>query len=108
MIVAAPAAVLAYGRDHLGEPKRTRQRAAAIHMVLRSSTRALVIETAGLALAATLTVKDVATTNQPNQPTPPKPTNIPSCRKLPQTIFNLEKRGGNGSAGGASSAGSGS
>jgi hypothetical protein len=34
-------------------------------------------------------------------PTPAKPTNIPkpgTVPKLPQTIFNLEKRGGNSGA----------
>ena len=34
--------------------------------------------------------------------TPPKPVNVPapgSVPKLPQTIFNLEKRGGTGNAG---------
>ncbi len=39
-------------------------------------------------------------TGQPRKdtPVPPKPTTIPepgSVPKLPQTIFNLEKRGGN-------------
>jgi hypothetical protein len=44
----------------------------------------------------------MATQNPKNQPTPPQPPKVPApgtVPKLPQTIFNLEKRGGTGSSG---------
>lgn len=64
----------------------------------------LVVETAGLALAAALTnlLGTMATPNQKSQPTPPPQPKVPapgSVPKLPQTIFNLEKRGGSGNSG---------
>jgi hypothetical protein len=44
----------------------------------------------------------MADQSRKDHPTPAKPTNIPkpgSVPKLPQTIFNLEKRGGSGNSG---------
>jgi hypothetical protein len=52
----------------------------------------------------------VATTNPQSQPNPPKPSNVPepgSLPKLPQTIFNLEKKGDPGPRGGEKRAASG-
>ena len=45
----------------------------------------------------------MATSNPKSQPTPPPPPKVPApgtVPKLPQTIFNLEKRGGTGGSDG--------
>jgi hypothetical protein len=45
----------------------------------------------------------MATPNPKSQPTPTQPPKVPApgtVPKLPQTIFNLENRGGTGSTGG--------
>ncbi len=41
--------------------------------------------------------KEIASLLPTTQPKPPKPGSVP---KLPQTIFNLEKRGGSGNRSG--------
>ncbi len=72
-------------------------------LLLSLALVSLVLETAGFAIAAALT--SYAMSEQPRkaapvaatQPKPPKPGSVP---KLPQTIFNLEKRGGSGNRSG--------
>jgi hypothetical protein len=62
----------------------------------------VVVETAGLATRRCASLVTMASPRRDDPPTPPKPSNVPapgSVPKLPQTIFNLEKRDGSANSG---------